>query len=142
MNAWHQRYRTWQGTVEDMAAEVDGLMSRLGMPPGTSSAPNVRLIRHYLTVGALTRPVRSSRNAIFEGRAVLEVVAIRHLLGQGWPLQKIAELLPTLDWDQLVQLLPEPVARPGPTPPPRRWCGGSRRHSPGGRSARPRGRSP
>lgn len=113
MNAWHERYRTWQGTVEDVAAEVDGLMPRLGMPPGTSSAPNVRLIRHYLTVGALTRPVRSSRNAFFEGRAVLEVVAIRHLLGQGWPLQKIAELLPTLDWDALVQLLPEPVEPAG-----------------------------
>jgi DNA-binding transcriptional MerR regulator len=110
MNPWHERYKIWEGTAEKLAEDLLGLMPRFGLP-NTDSAPNVRLIRHYVTVGALTRPTRRGKEAIFSGRNLLEALVIRSFLAQGWPLQKIAEVIRSSDWETLAGLLPRPANR-------------------------------
>jgi DNA-binding transcriptional MerR regulator len=110
MNPWHWRYKTWEGTAEKLAEELPGLLPRFGLPE-TDGAPNVRLIRHYVTVGALTRPTRRGKEAIFTGRNLLEALVIRSFLAQGWPLQKIADVIRAADWDTLAGLLPKPANR-------------------------------
>ena len=52
---------------------------------------NERLLRHYVSMNVVDRPVRSGRDAIYGFRQLLQYLTARRLLKQGFSLSKIAE---------------------------------------------------
>lgn len=113
---------------EGQLPEFAGLASRLaeqlgiGRPPGLRGRPpaedgiSERLVRDYLRRGVLsptlTNP-ETGRSGIYGFRHLLELLAARVLLADGWPLELIAEHLRGLGEEELVALLP---GQPGGNP--------------------------
>jgi DNA-binding transcriptional MerR regulator len=63
-------------------------------------------VRHYVQVGVLTPPEREGREAMFGLRQVVEFLAARYLLKDGWPLAKVAEMVRATDLDGLAGMIP------------------------------------
>lgn len=95
----------WEGSMDELVAEVDCQLAPLD-PDGWRGGVNARLIRHYMSIGAMSKPRRRGREIRFQWRQVLECLAVRVLLSDGWPLAKIAELIPRTDEAGLIALLP------------------------------------
>ena len=96
----------WRGTAADLADKCNEVLA--GVPSLTDDAgsANERLVRHYVQVGVLTAPEREGREALFGLRQILEFLATRYLLKDGWPLAKAAEIVRTTDVTGLAQLIP------------------------------------
>ncbi len=103
---------SWEGSLDELVAEVDRQLAPLD-PEGRLGGVNARLIRYYLSIGALSKPGRAGREIRFQRRQVLECLVVRVLLGDGWPLAKIAELIRHTDDAGLIALLPAPRLEPG-----------------------------
>jgi DNA-binding transcriptional MerR regulator len=86
----------WHGTASQLADQCNALLAAAGLPEDDGAA-NERLVRHYVQVGVLDPPERAGREALFDVRQVLEFLAARHLIKDGWPLAKIAELIRSSD---------------------------------------------
>lgn len=99
--------QTWRGTAAELAEQCNKLLPSIGLPEEAGSA-NERLIRHYVQVGVLTPPEREGREALFGPRQVAEFLAARHLIHDGWPLAKIAELIRSGGPEGLARLVPAP----------------------------------
>lgn len=107
----------WTGTAAELAERLVALLNEYGLP--ADPVPNERLVRFYVTAGALTRPRKEGREARFGYRQVVEFLAVRVLLGDGWPLAKAAEYLARTDTTALRALLPQKTpAMPAPASPP------------------------
>lgn len=104
MSDWYDQHRDWRGAMTDFLALVHPLLDE------SDPAPNERLIRNYVQLDILERPVRQGKEAYFGIRQAVEFVVARRLLREGWPLAKIAEFNRTHELDALLELLPE--ARP------------------------------
>jgi len=89
-NSFLDTVRDWEGTAENLAAELQRGTIGLELPVEPPSVRTVRLWR-------LKRLLSNSRGAPFGFRQILEGLAISVLLGRGWSLVAIADLLPTLD---------------------------------------------
>ena len=96
----------WRGTAADLADKCNEVLA--GVPSLTDDAgsANERLVRHYVQVGVLTAPEREGREALFGLRQIVEFLATRYLLKDGWPLAKVAEIVRTTDVTGLAQLIP------------------------------------
>ena len=96
----------WRGTAADLADKCNEVLA--GVPSLTDDAgsANERLVRHYVQVGVLTAPEREGREALFGLRQIVEFLATRYLLKDGWPLAKAAEIVRTTDVTGLAQLIP------------------------------------
>jgi len=96
----------WRGTAAELADKCNEVLA--GVPSLTDDAgsANERLVRHYVQVGVLTAPEREGREALFGLRQIVEFLATRYLLKDGWPLAKAAELVRTTDVTGLAQLIP------------------------------------
>jgi hypothetical protein len=106
MRDWCAQHRGWQGTAAELAEQARGLLAGLGLAEA-GVVPNERLVRNYMQLGILERPVRTGKEAYFGVRQVVEFVLARKLVAEGWPLAKIAEFNRTHDLDALLGLLPE-----------------------------------
>jgi DNA-binding transcriptional MerR regulator len=96
----------WRGTAAELADKCNEILA--GVPSLTDDAgsANERLVRHYVQVGVLTAPEREGREALFGLRQIVEFLATRYLLKDGWPLAKAAEIVRTTDVSGLAQLIP------------------------------------
>src|SRR5215831_20249468 len=101
MRDWTDRYRDWEGTAAELADEAAAIAEEIRISDGdaerggdaesrASWRPNERLVRHYVQVGILGRPERAGKEAHFRFRQLVELLATRVLLNDGWPLAKIA----------------------------------------------------
>ena len=110
MHDWYSRNAGWQGTAADLAEQARALLQTLdgGDDP---VLPNERLVRHYVQLGILGKPVRNGKEAYFGARQVVEYLVARKLAGEGWPLAKIAEFNQTHGLDSLLALLPPSRAK-------------------------------
>jgi hypothetical protein len=102
---WQSRYQEWEGSVE----ELEGLISEVAksLPVTTKETmPNVRLIRHYVSIGAVSRPERRGKDAVYSFRQVVECIAVRMLLADRWPLSKIAEMTGGASVQDLMKFIP------------------------------------
>lgn len=135
MLAWTEKYRGWEGTAAELADVVRAIATEIQPQDGGSWA-NERLVRHYVQVGIIGRPERRGKEAYFGFRQLVELLAARVLLNDGWPLLKIADFVRLTDDDGLLGLFPtsgpltpaqELVRKfqrsgaprsPGPKPPP------------------------
>jgi DNA-binding transcriptional MerR regulator len=77
---------------EDSEVEVEG---------------NERLLRHYVSMNVVDRPVRSGRDAIYGFRQLLQYLTARRLLKQGFSLSKIAEFTSVVPTSSLSDALIE-----------------------------------
>jgi hypothetical protein len=111
----------WRGTAWELAEVVSDVLETFGMEK--DPIPTERLVRYYVTAGVLTRPEKEGREAYFGFRQIVEFLAVRVLLDDGWTLARIADFFRTAAMDALLSLLPEsvevsmPVSSAAPIPP-------------------------
>jgi len=96
----------WRGTAAELAETANTLISLIPSLITDLGAGNERLVRHYVQVGVLSPPDREGREALFGYRQVLEFLAARYLLNDGWPLAKVGEMLRSTDLPGLLELVP------------------------------------
>ncbi len=106
MLEWKSRYQDWEGTASELATVVADVSLELNIIDDDVT-PNERLVRHYAQQGVLERPERRGKEAIFGFRQIVEFLAARNLLRDGWPLAKVAEFNRAADMNQLLDLLPK-----------------------------------
>ena len=75
----------WRGTADELAAKCNEILATMPLLAEDAGAANERLIRHYVQVGVLSAPEREGREALFGLRQVVEFLAARYLLKDGWP---------------------------------------------------------
>lgn len=100
-------------SITGLADAADRVLAETGIAAAdeASGGINMRLIRDYTQRGILTRPERSGREARYLYRQLVELVAARVLLSDGWPLAKVALYIQTTPLDQLEGLAsPRPPA--------------------------------
>jgi hypothetical protein len=118
MKDWTDGYRDWEGTAAELADVAADIAAEIRISDGDAEKggggdnrdlwrPNERLVRHYVHVGILGRPERAGKEAHFRLRQIVELLATRVLLNDGWPLAKIADFVRLTDDDGLLGLLPK-----------------------------------
>ena len=95
----------WRGTAAELAEKANSLLPRLNLTEDAGSL-NERLVRYYVSEKVLTPPEREGREAMFGFRQVIELLVIRYLLRDGWPLAKIAAMVQSSDLSSLQNLMP------------------------------------
>lgn len=97
----------WTGDVDELAQTASSILSTRAIFESTIE-PNVRLIRDYAQRGILSRPERQGKEAVYGYRQLLELVAARTLVADGWPLSKIAEQFVLMEDPELLSLVAGP----------------------------------
>lgn len=96
----------WRGTAAELAEKLNGVIAGIPALASDAGSANERLVRHYVQVGVLTAPDREGREALFGLRQVVEYLAARYLLRDGWPLAKVAEMVRATDLAGLAGMIP------------------------------------
>jgi hypothetical protein len=96
----------WRGTAAELADKLNEVLASIPTLADDAGSANERLVRHYVQVGVLTAPEREGREALFGLRQVVEFLAARYLLKDGWPLAKAAEMVRATDLDGLAGMIP------------------------------------
>lgn len=96
----------WRGTAAELADRLNEVLAGIPSLAADAGSANERLVRHYVQVGVLTAPEREGREALFGLRQVVEFLAARYLLRDGWPLAKVAEMVRATDLDGLAGMIP------------------------------------
>lgn len=96
----------FEGGVEDLALAADRVLATLGEGGGDdgSGSLNVRLIRDYAQRGILSRPERIGKEALYRYQHLVQLVAARILLGDGWPLAKVSDYIASAKQEDLIAL--------------------------------------
>lgn len=96
-------YQRFSGSAADLADLAITCSRNLGLP-GDASKISERLIRYYVTEGLLSRPIRIGRDAEYSYKHLLQFLASRTLMEEGYPMQKVADYIAGLDQQQLEPL--------------------------------------
>lgn len=96
----------WRGTAAELADRLNAVLTSIPSLADDAGSANERLVRHYVQVGVLTAPEREGREALFGLRQVVEFLAARYLIKDGWPLAKVAEMVRATDLDGLAGMIP------------------------------------
>lgn len=92
------------GNSEDLARTAM-IAARGLLLPGDHDKINERLIRYYVTEGLVSRPTRIGREAEYGYLQLLQFLASRFLVEQGYPLAKVAPYIQALENQQLEDLV-------------------------------------
>ena len=71
-----------------------------------SFEPNERLVRDYVAKNILSRPERSGKEAIYGFKQLIQFIACRAMIEDGWPLSKISEDFQISSINEIVNLIP------------------------------------
>ena len=104
--AWEMKYQEWEGSAAKMADVTRGLARELDLGDDDILA-NERLIRNYARLGIVSRPERRGKEAVYGFRQIVEFLAARVLVNDGWPLAKIAEMSRHASLQELIDVLPK-----------------------------------
>ncbi len=96
----------FSGSGEELLRLVEELASILHLTPEDDSG-NERLLRHYASVNVVDKPGRQGRDAVYTYRHLLQFLAARRLMKQGFALSKIAEFTSVVPTETLQQTLCE-----------------------------------
>ncbi len=96
-------YQRFSGSAADLADLAITCSRNLGLP-GDASKISERLIRYYVTEGLLSRPIRIGRDAEYSYKHLLQFLASRTLMEEGYPMQKVADYIAGLDQQHLEPL--------------------------------------
>lgn len=98
------QYQGFSGNAVDMASVAMQCAQYLQMP-GDLDKINERLVRYYVAEGLVSRPKRIGRDAEYGYLHLLQFLAGRFLVDAGFPMQKVAPYLSTLESAQLEALI-------------------------------------
>lgn len=84
-------YTEWTGDIYALAETATCVLDRISSQTSSHRAPTKRLVQHYQNVGTIERAPLNGRRSVFEYRHLLQAIATRVLLDDGWKLPKIAE---------------------------------------------------
>ena len=99
-------HRNWSGGISDLVAEAARVQNGLGL--GDGGGLNLRLARHYIAKGCISGAAgRDGTRAVYGYRHVIEAVASRLLLADGWNLDKVREALGQLKDPEIERLILE-----------------------------------
>ena len=96
----------FSGSGEELLRLVEELAGILHLTPEDDSG-NERLLRHYASVNVVDKPGRQGRDAVYTYRHLLQFLAARRLMKQGFALSKIAEFTSVVPTETLQQTLCE-----------------------------------
>lgn len=99
-----KQYQGFSGNAVDMASVAMQCAQYLQMP-GDLDKINERLVRYYVAEGLVDRPKRIGRDAEYGYLHLLQFLAGRFLVEAGFPMQKVAPYLSTLESAQLEALV-------------------------------------
>ena len=100
------KYKDWEGTAESLAETAGGLMQGENGFGEADFAPNERLVRDYVARGIVGKPERRGKEAIFGFEQLVQFLACRAMLADGWPLSKIAEDFRHANLEDTLALIP------------------------------------
>lgn len=108
MNKYLERLRNdFQGGAEALIAKSQEVARTLNLEQEASEG-NERLLRHYVSIGVVDKPTREGRDALYGFRHLVQFVAARRLLAEGFPLVKIAKYTAVVPTDALTAYLEKP----------------------------------
>jgi DNA-binding transcriptional MerR regulator len=108
MNKFLERLRSdFQGGADELIAKSQELAKTLKLEQEASEG-NERLLRHYVSIGVVDKPAREGRDALYGFRHLVQFVAARRLLAEGFPLAKIANYTAVVPTDALTAYLAKP----------------------------------
>jgi len=119
MRDWTDEYQDWEGTAAQLADAAAAIAAEIGISEqkGSESGPwlpNERLVRHYVHVEILDKPIRKGKEAYFGFRQIVQLLVSRVLLNEGWLLAKIGEVVRLegrTGLDGLLAMLPKSMPR-------------------------------
>ena len=100
------KYKDWEGTAESLAETAGNLMQGEDGFGEADFAPNERLVRDYVARGIVGKPERRGKEAIFGFEQLVQFLACRAMLADGWPLSKIAEDFRHANLEDTLALIP------------------------------------
>ena len=95
----------WSGNTEEFAALCETWLriKRIGK---SDTQVTVRLVRDYVARGILSRPHPKGKEVIFSYEHLIQFLACRHLLEEGYALKRIADDLQTSSLDVILSWIP------------------------------------
>ncbi len=108
MNKYLERLRNdFQGSADALIAKAQDVAKTLKLDQEATEG-NERLLRHYVSMGVVDKPTREGRDALYGFRHLVQFVAARRLLAEGFPLAKIAKYTGAVPTDALTVYLEKP----------------------------------
>ena len=109
-----ETFRDFSGSAEDLARVATRICVGLGLGAATDTDElSARLVRDYAQREILARPERLGKEAIYTWRHLVELVAARALVADGWPLAKVTQHFALTPLEDLLLLVPG-QGRPNP----------------------------
>ncbi len=108
MNKYLERLRNdFQGSADALIAKAQDVAKTLKLDQEATEG-NERLLRHYVSMSVVDKPTREGRDALYGFRHLVQFVAARRLLAEGFPLAKIAKYTGAVPTDALTAYLEKP----------------------------------
>ena len=109
-----ETFRDFSGSAEDLARTATTICAGLGLGAATDTDElSARLVRDYAQRDILSRPERQGKEAVYTWRHLVELVAARALVADGWPLAKVTQHFALTPLEDLLLLVPG-QGRPNP----------------------------
>ncbi|NMG42003.1 MerR family transcriptional regulator [Chelativorans sp. ZYF759] len=102
----------WLGSLDDLCRTAHGVL-RHDYRTDAQDPVLPRVVRDYQNRGIVSAPRRRGRSAVYDKRHLLELVAARVLLADGWRLGKIAQALGRMQDAELEVLIEGKPKIPG-----------------------------
>gem|GEM_PF-623812 len=97
----------FQGNADALIVKAQEVAKTLNLDQEATEG-NERLLRHYVSMGVVDKPSREGRDALYGFRHLVQFVAARRLLAEGFPLAKIAKYTGAVPTDALTAYLEKP----------------------------------
>lgn len=119
MLTWKVRYRSLQDnwSLDQFVKVATTLLVTLGIEKDDGHDPfelKDRLVRYYTSGGAMTRPGRKGKEVRYGYEHLVQVLATRQLLNDGWPLAKVASFIQSSSLEELEAMLPDEASAAAP----------------------------
>jgi len=109
-----ETFTDFSGSAEDLARLATRICAERGLGAATDTDElSSRLVRDYAQREILSRPERLGKEAIYTWRHLVELVAARALVADGWPLAKVTQHFALTPLEDLLPLIPG-QGRPNP----------------------------
>ena len=115
MNKYLETLRNdFQGSADALIDKAQDVAKTLKLDQEATEG-NERLLRHYVSMGVVDKPSREGRDALYGFRHLVQFVAARRLLAEGFPLAKIAKYTGAVPTDALTAYLENQTAPARPS---------------------------
>tara|TARA_X000000950_G_scaffold280850_1_gene376341 strand:- start:1931 stop:3466 length:1536 start_codon:yes stop_codon:yes gene_type:complete len=97
--------KTWEGSTEQFATLVKSYALDNNIIT-KDQEPNIRLLRDYVSRGIISKPRKEGKEVFFGYSQIIEFLACRVLINDGWPLKKIADDFQKSTLEEIKLLVP------------------------------------